>query len=141
MGVKDNIPAELRTAIDVAQEETKAYESHIFNLALDYEGYDELLRAIKKMAANNYDFKNVKAEDINKNLDNGDQPYPNPEVIIRTGVGNQRLSAFMMVSASYSEYVFPNMYFPDLVDDAKRKKCFDDTWAYLAGHKKFVNGK
>ncbi|MCS6956470.1 MAG: undecaprenyl diphosphate synthase family protein [Patescibacteria group bacterium] len=49
---------------------------------------------------------------FNSFLDTKDLPYPNPDLIIRTGK-EKRLSGFLLWQSQYSELYFSNKYFPD----------------------------
>jgi undecaprenyl diphosphate synthase len=49
-------------------------------------------------------------------LDTNNQPYPNPDLIIRTS-GEQRTSGLMIWQAAYAEYIFLKKQFPDLKDE------------------------
>jgi len=62
-------------------------------------------------------------EELNFNqfLDTKDLPFPDPDLIIRTG-GEQRLSGFMLWQSQYSELVFEKKYLPDYSD-----KDFENT--------------
>ena len=48
-------------------------------------------------------------------LDTGDLPYPDPDLVIRTG-GEKRLSGFMLWQTQYSELVFSKKFLPDYTD-------------------------
>lgn len=124
LGRKDRLPIKLITKINELEEKTKHYDKHIFNLALDYGGQDEILRAFKKISSSNLKPKQF-ARVLNKNqtkyphyafsnfLDTKDQPYPYPDLIIRTS-GEQRLSGFMSWQSCYSELYFEKTFLPDL---------------------------
>src|SRR3989344_3994514 len=70
---------------------------------------------LKKITNNKFLISNLSEENFNKFLDTKDQPYPNPDLIIRTS-GEQRTSGLMIWQAAYAEYVFLNKHFPDLKD-------------------------
>ena len=128
LGRKDRIPESLKNKIIKAEEETKHLDKHVLNIALDYGGHDELLRAMKKMHQDIAENK-ISIDDINnvvgkykdkypyylfKNyLDTADQPHPYPDLIIRTS-GEMRLSGFLSWQCAYSELYFTNLHMPDL---------------------------
>ena len=60
--------------------------------------------------------KTLVEANINAYLDTATQPYPNPDMIIRTG-GEQRSSGFMLWQAAYTEYFFTGTLLPDLTPD------------------------
>ena len=51
-------------------------------------------------------------------------PYPDPDLIIRTG-GEQRLSGFLLWQSQYSELVFIEKYLPDYSDEDFEKTIND----------------
>jgi len=127
LGRKDRLPPKLITKIKQAEAETGHNTKHILNLALDYGGQDEILRAIKKFQADltlgkvsldkldqeigryhdkypYYLFKNY--------LDTANQPNPYPDLIIRTS-GEYRLSSYLLWQSAYSELYFEEKHFPD----------------------------
>lgn len=111
LGRKDRIPQDLLNAITDAEEKTKNNKDYYLNIALDYGGHDEILRAIQKLT--HEELANLTPETFASNLDTGILPYPNPDIVIRTG-GEMRTSGFMPWQSSYTEYFFVNKYFPDL---------------------------
>ena len=107
LGRKDRINENLKNKIIKVEEETKKFNKHYLCIALDYGGRDEIIRAIEgkqKLEINENNF--------NQLLDTKDLPYPNPDLIIRTG-GEQRLSGFLLWQSQYSELVFIEKYLPD----------------------------
>lgn len=112
IGRKDRISKSLLKKIINAEEKTKQYTSHYLNFALDYGGRDEIVRAVNKVSSIKYKVSSIKEDDISKHLDTSDQPYPEPDMIIRTG-REMRLSGFMLWQSPYSELFFPDDYFPD----------------------------
>lgn len=115
LGRKDRIPESLCKKIEDAQEKTKNNSKHVLNVALDYGGPDEIIRSIKRI----YDLR-FKIDDLDENnfsqfLDTHDQPYPNPDLIIRTS-GEMRTSGLMIWQAAYAEYIFLEKHFPDIIE-------------------------
>lgn len=126
LGRKDRLPESLIKKIRDAEEKTKDNQKYVLNLALDYGGHDELYRASLKIQSDITAGK-ITAEDLNKEvkkigkqnltlmgtyMDNGDQPYPFPDFIVRTS-GEVRLSGFMPYQSAYSEFYFEESLFPD----------------------------
>jgi undecaprenyl diphosphate synthase len=116
LGRKDRISKKLLEKIQDSEEKTKNFNSYILNIALDYGGQDEVIRAIHKTSKQNADLNNLTIEQFNNFLDTANQPYPNPDLIIRTS-GEERTSGLMIWQAAYSEYVFLQKHFPDLKDE------------------------
>lgn len=139
LGRKDRIPKTLSAKIAQIEAETKNNQKHVFNIALDYGGHDEILRAVKK-AFVEFRTKKIMPDDLTKKvgfyqqkypyflfakyLDTGDQPYPYPDLIIRTSA-EQRLSGFLTWQAVYSELYFEPSHFPDFTPE-KFKQAIDE---------------
>ncbi|MDP2585298.1 MAG: polyprenyl diphosphate synthase [Candidatus Levybacteria bacterium] len=115
LGRKDRISKKLLEKIQDSEEKTKNFKNYILNIALDYGGRDEIIRAVKKISNSKFLISNLSEGDFNKFLDTANQPYPNPDLIIRTS-GEQRTSGLMIWQAAYAEYAFFNKHFPDLKD-------------------------
>jgi len=116
LGRKDRISKKLLERIQNSEEKTKDFKDYILNIALDYGGRDEVVRAINKMSNVKCQMSNVSEEDFNQFLDTANQPYPNPDLIIRTS-GEERTSGLMIWQAAYAEYIFFKKHFPDLNDE------------------------
>ncbi|MEX0748448.1 MAG: polyprenyl diphosphate synthase [Candidatus Saccharimonadales bacterium] len=129
LGNTANLPASLIDKLAAAAKQTKANDAHVLNLALDYGGHDELLRATEAIARDIAQDKVSLAElsqplpGVAKSdgpvptvfaryLDTHDQPYPFPDFIIRTS-GEMRTSGFMPWQAVYAELYFEPVFWPD----------------------------
>lgn len=110
LGRKDRIPDFLLKKVIKAEKETAKFSDNILNIALDYGGRDEIIRAINKIKDNG---SQVTDEGFENLLDTSGQPYPNPDLIIRTS-GEMRISGFMSWQASYAELLFLEKHFPDM---------------------------
>ena len=93
---------------------TRNNDGLTLNIALNYSGRDEILRATKQIAKD-YKSQILKSNDINevtfqKYLDTKNQA--DPDLIIRTA-GNQRLSNFLLWQVAYSELYFTETNWPD----------------------------
>lgn len=113
LGRKDRIPKSLLSKIAESEEKTKKHNTKYLNIALDYGGRDEIIRAVKRIQNSKSRIQNISEENFNQFLDTADQPYPNPDLIIRTG-GDMRTSGFMIWQSTYSEYFFLDKYLPDM---------------------------
>ncbi len=129
LGNRTRLSPELVKKIEKLEADTKHYTKHVLNIALDYGGRDEMLRAIKKGIEEGIEFSE---EAFTKLLDTGDQPYPEPDFIIRTS-GEQRLSGLMPWQAVYAEILFLEKYFPDLTE----KDLEDAVENYYARQRRF----
>lgn len=113
IGRKDRIPLDLRKLIERVEDETKDYTNHILNLALDYGGRDEILRAIQKAAQSGVDMSTIDEKTFSSFLDTAHQPYPEPDLLIRTS-GEQRTSGLLPWQMVYSEFYFEEVHLPDI---------------------------
>jgi undecaprenyl diphosphate synthase len=119
LGNKDRIPEFLKIKIAQAELETANYPDLIYNLAIDSGGRDDLIRAVKKLAATKpdgkpFDFTNIDEATITKNMDIGDQQYPSPDLVIRATIGDYKTSGFMLWDSARYKLYFAECYAPDL---------------------------
>lgn len=139
LGRKDRVPESLRKKLEQAEEETKSYTNHDLNICIDYGGQNEIIRVAQK-ACEDVLRGVVKPEDlaaeigkyntncpiyqINKYFDTKDQPFPYPDLIIRTS-GERRLSGFLPWQSAYSELYFAQVHMPDF-DEKELMKAIED---------------
>jgi undecaprenyl diphosphate synthase len=119
IGDKKNLDAEIRLLVGRAESETAKNNRFFLQIAFNYGGRDEIVRAAKKLAADAAAGR-VKPEAINeelfsKALDTAE--LPDPDFVIRTS-GEKRISNFLLWQAAYSEYVFLDIHWPEF--DAAR---------------------
>ncbi len=128
LGRKDRLPKSLMERIGEVEEKTKNFEKHILNIALDYGGRNELLRAIKKLL-DDYKNKKIKSSGLSEELfaqylDTASQPYPDPDFIIRTS-GEHRTSGIFPWQAVYAELYFEKDHFPDFTPEKLKKAIIE----------------
>lgn len=122
LGRKDRLPKEVVTEISRIEQETKQYTEYIFNVALDYGGHDEIVRAVNKIIESGV--KSVDAKQFAGFLDTANQPYPNVDLFIRTG-GEQRTSGLFPWQMDYAEYYFETDHLPDFSPDKLGEAIMD----------------
>jgi undecaprenyl diphosphate synthase len=121
-GRTDGVPENTMKSILRGVEATKDNQGLIINLAFNYGGRDELIRAIRKLITDVQDLK-VSKDSINETLLQTylDQPtLPDPDLIIRTG-GEQRLSNFLLWESAYTEFYFTKEFWPEMTGESLEK--------------------
>lgn len=124
LGSKDRLPRHLVKLLQKAEEETKNNKKYILNLALDYGGRDEIIRAVKKIVRDGVPACKIDEELFSNYLDTTNQPYPNPDLLIRTS-GEQRTSGLMPWQMTYAELYFEEDHLPDMNTEKMRKILLD----------------
>ena len=118
LGDIDPLPEVSRKAVQKAVDETAANTGLVFNIAINYGGRAEIVRAAKQLARQAAEGK-LDPDDIDEDLFSG-QLYtadmPDPDLIIRTG-GEMRLSNFLTWQSSYSEIYVTDTYLPDFTPE------------------------
>lgn len=113
-GESQRLPQFLQQPLNHALESTSENTGLLLNLAVNYGGRAELVRAVKKISSL-VQSGNLKLEEINEDLisEHTFTPgIPDPDLIIRTS-GEKRLSNFLIWQAAYSEYFFTDVLWPD----------------------------
>ena len=108
------LPEGMQKSINKCMERTKNNTGVTFNIALNYGGRDEIVKAVKIISEQVKEGK-IKVEDINEQLIS-DNLYtagqPDPDLLIRTS-GELRISNFLPWQIVYSEFVFVEKNWPD----------------------------
>ena len=108
----------MQKSIKECMERTKNNTGITFNIALNYGGRDELVKATKKIAEMVKTGK-IQIDDINEELISNNlytAGEPDPDLLIRTS-GELRLSGFLPWQSVYSELLFINKNWPDFSEE------------------------
>ncbi|MDD2973170.1 MAG: isoprenyl transferase [Lachnospiraceae bacterium] len=118
IGDKTRLDEDIRTRIEELEEETKDNDGLHFQIAINYGGRDELIRATRKIAAKIED-GSLKAEDITEDTMNqmmDTHGIPDPDLLIRT-CNEERISNFLLWQIAYAELYFTPVAWPDFTKE------------------------
>lgn len=122
IGDKERFSSEVREALDKIESDTAKGEELELLLALNYSSRDEIRRAVANIAQmvqrGEIESEGVSEELISQQLDTAG--IPDPDMVIRTS-GECRLSNFLLWQASYSEFYFPEVLWPDFDEEQYAK--------------------
>ena len=108
------LPEKQQSAIRNALDLTKDNNGMQLNIALNYGGRDEILRAIHKLADKEMDMRTLSEEELMNALDT--ERDGNVDLLIRPG-GEKRLSNFLLLQNAYAEIVFSDVLWPDFREE------------------------
>lgn len=116
----------IKEAICHAEEVTSKATGMVLNIALNYGGRDEIVRAARKIA-DDVQFGKINKDDITEEffagyLDMWD--LPEVDLIIRPS-GEKRLSNFMLWQAAYAEFWYSDICWPDFKDSDMAQAIYD----------------
>ena len=114
IGDTEKLSENIKKSIVALEEASKNNTGLNFQVAINYGGRDELLRAAKALAlditANKTDIDNIDETKFEQYLDT--EGIPDPDLLIRTS-GEQRLSNFLLWQLAYTEFYFTDVLWPD----------------------------
>ncbi|HCR36192.1 di-trans,poly-cis-decaprenylcistransferase [Candidatus Woesebacteria bacterium GWC2_33_12] len=125
LGRKDRLPKDIQEMLIKLEKDTAKYsKNHIYNLAVDYGGRSEIVRAVQKAIESGIKPSELDEKSFEKFLDTYNQPYPNPDLFIRTS-GEQRTSGLMPWQMVYAEYLFSDVHLPDFSPEKLKASILD----------------
>lgn len=136
IGRIDGLPESLQKQMHEAEDLMKNNTGVKFNVAVNYGGQDELVRAVQKIAADVQAGK-IAPEAIDEamvedSLDTcGNLPV---DLVIRTS-GDMRLSNFLLWQAAYAEFYFTDVNWPEFSPE-----CFVDAMKAFANRDRRFGG-
>ena len=114
IGERSRLDKAMIEKIENLEESTKDNTGLNFTVALNYGSRDEMVRAMRKMAAERKEGKlepeDITEEKYNTYLDTAE--LPDPDLLIRTS-GEQRLSNYLLWQLAYTEFYFTDVMWPD----------------------------
>jgi undecaprenyl diphosphate synthase len=109
-GVRPSFIKKIQNGVEL----TKNNDKLILNVAFNYGGRDEIVHVISEMIAAGVTADEVSMDRIEDFLFT--KGSPDPDLVIRTS-GEMRTSNFLLWQAAYSEWYFPDCYWPDFNRD------------------------
>lgn len=115
IGNRSVLRQDVVAAIDLAENATKDYSDYFYNVAIAYGGREEIVQAIRRLAAqvaagtlkpDEIDDRKVSQNLYTANL-------PDPDLVLRTS-GEERISNFLLWQVAYSELYFADVMWPGL---------------------------
>ena len=110
IGELDTLPVPARAALERALRRTAKGGEMTVNLAINYSGREEILRAVRRLIASGMSPENVNEETFREQLYSAGQP--DPDLVVRTS-GERRLSNYLPFQTAYSELYFCDTHWPD----------------------------
>jgi undecaprenyl diphosphate synthase len=110
IGRLDEVRESLREKVKNGMELTKNNDKLVLNVAFNYGGRDEIVQAVRSIVKESATPDQIDEKMISSHLYTAGQP--DPDLVIRTS-GEQRISNFLIWQSAYSEWVFPQTYWPD----------------------------
>ena len=138
LGDIDGLPGPQREAVLRAQDRTRANTGLKLNIALNYGGRAELVKACRELAA-----MAARGEIAPDQIDDAmlanhlyTQGLPDVDLMIRTS-GEMRLSNFLLYQCAYAEFLFPEVLWPDFTVEHYRQAlaAFSDRDRRFGGRK------
>ena len=118
LGEKSRLDEDIRTRIQELEEATKNNDGLHFQIAINYGGRDEIVRASRKLARA-VAAGELKPEDISEDTVSGlldTAGIPEPDLLIRT-CNEQRLSNFLLWQLAYTEFYITPVAWPDFTKE------------------------
>lgn len=114
LGDTTRLNEELQKSIQKIVDATADCTGLTLNIAFNYGGRDEIVKAVKKIAKQ-IENKEIRIEDIDEDLISSSlytAGQPEPDLLIRPG-GEQRISNYLLWQLAYTEFLFIPKYWPD----------------------------
>ena len=122
LGEKSRLDEDIRTRIEELETATKDNDGLHFQIAINYGGRDEIVRAVRKLAQRvergELSAGEITEELVEESLDTAG--IPAPDLLIRT-CNEQRISNFLLWQLAYTELYFTPVAWPDFTREELRK--------------------
>ncbi|MBU5455777.1 isoprenyl transferase [Caproiciproducens sp. MSJ-32] len=120
------LPKDAQEEIKKSVSLTKNNKGLVLNLAFNYGGRDEILRAVRSIAEE-YKNNELELEEITEERFSNylyTKNMPDPDLIIRPS-GEQRISNFLLWQCAYSEFWYSDICWPDFNEEHLHKAIYD----------------
>ena len=122
LGEKSRLDQDIRSRILELEEATKNNDGLHFQIAINYGGRDEIVRAVRRLAREaaegKRDPQEITEDVISSCLDTAG--IPEPDLLIRT-CNEQRISNFLLWQLAYTEFYFTPVAWPDFTREELEK--------------------
>lgn len=122
LGSREGLKPDLLALINRVQSTTAENAEFELNIAFNYGGRDEFIRATKRAIAAGYTEDTLTSGVLESFLDTAG--LPDPDLVIRTS-GEKRISNFLLWQAAYAEFVFTDTLWPDFTK-SDLEACIDE---------------
>lgn len=110
IGDRTLLPDDIKQLMLTAEDDSKNATGLCCYIAVNYGGRDEIVHAVRKIAASGISPDDITERTVSDNLYTN--YYPDPDLVIRPS-GEQRLSNFLIWQSAYSEFWFSDVLWPD----------------------------
>lgn len=118
IGDISRLDEDIKSRIRELEEATRNNGGLNFQIAINYGSRDELVRAVRRLAADTRERRLSPEEIDDVCIESYLDTYgiPDPELLIRTS-GEQRLSNFLLWQLAYTEFYFTDVLWPDFTKE------------------------
>lgn len=114
LGDKTKLDKDIRDRIAELEEATGNNDGLHFQIAINYGGRDELVRAVRKVTQMGLEPDRITQETVEQCLDTAG--IPDPDLLIRT-CNEQRISNFLLWQLAYTEFYVTPVAWPDFTKE------------------------
>ena len=114
LGSRQGLGADLLNTIHEVEHTTRENTAFALNIAFNYGGRDEVVRAVRRAVAAGEDMASLTEAQLGRYMDT--IGLPEVDLVIRTS-GEKRVSNFLIWQAAYAEFVFTDVLWPDFRRD------------------------
>ncbi|QMU56645.1 MAG: di-trans,poly-cis-decaprenylcistransferase [Candidatus Mycalebacterium zealandia] len=130
IGRLDRLPAGMRAALEETVKKTRGGKNLTLTLAISYGAREEIVEAVKKIAAAGTKPERITKKTVAANLHTAG--LPEPDLLIRTG-GEMRLSNFFLWQSAYTEIYVAKTLWPDF----RRRHLKKAVETYMSRERRF----